>query len=52
MSRVLACFRNLVRMEDRNMVKMQFIRNPGGERRQGKPRRRWLDSVENSLKYM
>jgi hypothetical protein len=32
-------------MEDRSMMKMLFIGNPGGKRRQGRATKRWLYDV-------
>jgi hypothetical protein len=39
-------------MEDRSMVKMLVMRNPGGKRRQqGRATKRWLCDVENDFRY-
>jgi len=39
-------------MDDRNMVKMLVMGNPGGKRRQqGRAKKRWLDDVENGFRY-
>ena len=39
-------------MEDRSMVKMLVMGNPGGKRRQqGRAKKRWLGDVENGFRY-
>jgi len=43
---------NLVRMEDRSMVKMLSMGNPGGKRRDGRHRIRWQDNVQGDLTYV
>lgn len=43
---------NLARMEDRSMVKMLFMGNPGGKRRDGRHRIRQHDNVQGDLTYM
>jgi hypothetical protein len=43
---------HVIRMEDRQMVKKLFKENPGGSRRQGRPRLRWIDDVEADLRAM
>jgi hypothetical protein len=35
--------RHVVRMNDERMVKTVFLGNPGGRRKPGRPRLRWLD---------
>jgi hypothetical protein len=37
-------------MDDERMVKRVFLGNPGGRRKPGRPRLRWLDCVEDVLK--
>jgi hypothetical protein len=37
-------------MVDERMVKRVFLGNPGGRRKPGTPRLRWLDCVEDYLK--
>lgn len=39
-------------MEDRSMVKMMFIGNPGGKRRDGRHRIRWHDNMQGDLTYV
>jgi hypothetical protein len=41
-----------VRMDDERMVKRVFLGNPGGRRKPGRPRLRWLDCVEDDLKAL
>jgi hypothetical protein len=38
-------------MDDERMVKRVFLGNPGGRRKPGRPRLRWLDCVEDDLKH-
>lgn len=40
---------NLARMEDRSMVKMMFIGNPGGRRGDGRHGKRWHDNMQGDL---
>jgi hypothetical protein len=40
---------HVVRMDDERMVKTAFLGNPGGRRKPGRPRLRWLDCVEDDL---
>jgi hypothetical protein len=39
-------------MDDERMVKRVFLGNPGGRRKPGRPRLRWLDCVEDDLKTL
>jgi hypothetical protein len=39
-------------MDDERMVKRVFLGNPGGRRKPGKPRLRWLNCVEDGLKTL
>jgi hypothetical protein len=39
-------------MDDETMVKTVFLGNPGGRRKPGRPRLRWLDYVEDDLKTL
>jgi hypothetical protein len=51
-SRSLGRFEHLVSMEDRSMVKILVMGNPGGkERQQGRAMKSWLDDVDNGSKY-
>jgi hypothetical protein len=43
---------HVVRMDDERMVKRVFLGNPGGRRKPGRPRLRWLDCVEDDLKAL
>jgi hypothetical protein len=36
-------------MDDERVVKRVFLGNPGGRRKPGRPRLRWLDCVEDNL---
>jgi hypothetical protein len=39
-------------MDGGRMVKRVFLGNPGGRRKPGRPRLRWLDCVEDDLKTL
>jgi hypothetical protein len=39
-------------MDDERMAKTVFLGNPGGRRKPGRPRLRWLDCVEDDLKTL
>jgi hypothetical protein len=39
-------------MDDEMMVKRVFLGKPGGRRKPGRPRLRWLDCVEDDLKTL
>jgi hypothetical protein len=39
-------------MDDEMVVKRVFLGNPGGRRKPGRPRLRWLDFVEDGLKTL
>jgi hypothetical protein len=39
-------------MDDERMVNRVFLGNPGGRRKPGRPRLRWLDYVEDDLKKL
>jgi hypothetical protein len=41
-----------VRLDDENMVKRVFLGNPGGRRKHGRPRLRWLDWLKDVLKTL
>jgi hypothetical protein len=41
-----------VRMDVERMVKRLFLGNPGGRRKPGRPRLRWLDCVEDDVKTL
>jgi hypothetical protein len=41
---------HVVRMYNERMVKRVFLGNPGGRRKPGRPRSRWLDCVQDDLK--
>jgi hypothetical protein len=43
---------HIARMDDEKVVKRVFLGNPGGRRKLGRPRLRWLDCVEDDLKTM
>jgi ribosomal protein L20 len=39
-------------MPDDRTVKKVFLEKSGGRRKAGRPKLRWLDSIENDLRYM
>jgi hypothetical protein len=39
-------------MDDERMVKRMFLGYPGGRRKSGRPRLRWLDCVEDDLQTL
>jgi hypothetical protein len=39
-------------MDDESMVKRMFLGNPGGRRKYGRPRLRWLDWVKDVLQTL
>jgi hypothetical protein len=39
-------------MEENRMVKRVFEGQPGGRRKIGRPRKRWLDDIEEDLRLM
>jgi hypothetical protein len=39
-------------MDDERMVKIAFLGNPGGRRKPGRPRLRWLNCMEDDLKTL
>jgi hypothetical protein len=41
-----------MRMDDERMMKCVFLTNPGGRRKPGRPRLRWLDCVKDDLKTL
>jgi hypothetical protein len=41
---------HLVRMSDGRAAKKVFLGKPDGRRKAGRPKVRWLDSIENDLK--
>jgi hypothetical protein len=43
---------HVVRMEEDQMVKRRFEGQPGGRRKTGRPRKRWLDDAEEDLRLM
>jgi hypothetical protein len=43
---------HVVRMSDDGAVKTVFLGTPGGSRKAGRPKLRWLDCIENDLKSM
>jgi hypothetical protein len=49
-SKRLGWLGRVVRMEEDRMVKRIFEAHPGGRRKTGRPRKRWLDDVEEDLK--
>jgi hypothetical protein len=50
--RRLECAGHLVRMCDDRTVKKVFLGKPDGRREAGRPKLRWLDCIENDLKWM
>jgi hypothetical protein len=43
---------HVVRMSDGGTVNKVFLGKPDGRRKVGRPKLRWLDSIENDLKFM
>jgi hypothetical protein len=43
---------HVVRLSDDRTVKKVFLGKPDGRRKAGRPKLRWLDCIENSLKSM
>jgi hypothetical protein len=43
---------HVARMEDNRMVKKVFEGHVGGRRKIGRPRKRWLDDIEEGLRLM
>jgi hypothetical protein len=39
-------------MESERMVKREFLGNPGGKRKPGRTKSRWLDCIEDDLKTL
>jgi hypothetical protein len=40
---------HVVRMEENRMVKRVYEGHPGGRRKTGRTRKRWLDNIEEDL---
>jgi hypothetical protein len=51
-SKRLGWLGHVVRMEEDRMVKRIFEGHPDGRRKTGRPRKRWLDYVEENLRLM
>jgi hypothetical protein len=51
-SKRLGWLGHVVRMEDNRMVKRIFEGHPSGRRKTDRPRKRWLDDVEEDLRLM
>jgi hypothetical protein len=51
-SKRLGWLGHVVRMEEDRMVNRIFEGHPGGRRKTGRPRKRWLDDVEEDLRLM
>jgi hypothetical protein len=51
-SKRLGWLGHVVRLEEDRMVKRIFEGHPGGRRKTGRPRKRWLDDVEEDLILM
>jgi hypothetical protein len=43
---------HVARMEENKMVKRVFEGHPGGRRKTDRPRKRWLDNIEEDLRLM
>jgi hypothetical protein len=43
---------HVARMEENRLVKRVFEEHPGGRRKTGRPRKRWLDNIEEDLRLM
>jgi hypothetical protein len=51
-SKILEWLGHVARMDENRMVKRVFEGNPGGRRKTGRPRKRWLDDIEEDLRLM
>jgi hypothetical protein len=51
-SKRLECLGHVDRMEENTMVKRVFEGHPGGKRKTARPRKRWLDDIEEDLRLM
>jgi hypothetical protein len=51
-ARRLECAGHLVSMSDGRTVNEVFLGEPGGRRKVGRPKLRWLDRIENDHKSM
>jgi hypothetical protein len=43
---------HVVRIEENRMVKRIFEGHPGGRRKTGRPRERWMDDIDEGLRLM
>jgi hypothetical protein len=43
---------HVARMEENRMVKRVLEENPGGRRKTGRHRKRWLDDIEEDIRLM
>jgi hypothetical protein len=51
-SKGLEWLRHVARMGENRMVKKNSVGHPGGRRKTGRPRKRWLDDIEEDLRLM
>jgi hypothetical protein len=51
-SKKLEWLGHVVRVEENRMVKRVVEGHPGGRRKTGRPRKRWLDGIEEALRLM
>jgi hypothetical protein len=51
-SKKLECLGHVVRVEENRTVKRVFEGHSGGRRKTGRPRKRWLDDIEEALRLM
>jgi hypothetical protein len=49
-SKIIEWLEHVVRMKENRMVKRVFEGHPGGRRKTGRPRKRWLDDIEEDLR--
>jgi hypothetical protein len=51
-SKILEWLGHVARMEENRMVKRGFEGDPGGRRKTGRTRKRWLDDIEENFRLM
>jgi hypothetical protein len=51
-SKGLECLEHVARMEENRLVKRVLEGHPGGRRKTGRPRKQWLDDIEEDLRVI